>query len=198
LDEVFAENDIDYWIVTGTLLGAVRHKGLIPWNDGGDIQFCEKDVNKVLEIEGEFKKRGYQLLGMYGGYRLVPTVRPTRKHFPAIDLCPVKIEGSKIFPAWKEDKYWNYKIRNYFTHDELYPLKSMEFGPLKLSAPNKPIAHIRRYYGDDWNEVAYMIFDHHRWKKVSEVKTLLVNRSPTDYDNEVFLGKIPRTWKAQQ
>lgn len=55
-DRICRENDIVYWLSSGTLLGAVRHGGFIPWDDDIDVDMYEDDFRRFSDV---IKRKGF-------------------------------------------------------------------------------------------------------------------------------------------
>lgn len=60
-DRVCRENRLHYYMLGGTMLGAVRHKGFIPWDDDADFGLPRKDYEKLLELPPGSVPQGYRL-----------------------------------------------------------------------------------------------------------------------------------------
>lgn len=61
-DKVCRENDIKYSLIGGSLIGAIRHKGIIPWDDDIDVILSKSEYLKLIQILENMNDSRYKLL----------------------------------------------------------------------------------------------------------------------------------------
>ena len=50
VDKICKKHNIRYWLSSGTLIGAMRHNGFIPWDDDLDIEMMRTDYLRLMEV----------------------------------------------------------------------------------------------------------------------------------------------------
>ena len=55
------KHNLKYWACAGTCIGAVRHHGVIPWDDDIDIMMPHDDYYKLLDLRDTMKGSGYSM-----------------------------------------------------------------------------------------------------------------------------------------
>lgn len=64
LADICKKNNIQWWLSSGTLLGAMRHQGFIPWDDDVDIVMFKEDYKKLEKVLMEMESDTYVLHSM--------------------------------------------------------------------------------------------------------------------------------------
>lgn len=62
IDIVCQQHHLTYYIIAGTELGAIRHKGFIPWDDDADVALPRPDYGKLLAHAEEWLPKEYELV----------------------------------------------------------------------------------------------------------------------------------------
>ena len=97
IDSFCKEHGINYCINYGTLIGAIRHKGFIPWDDDIDLSMTRENYEKFIQLFSEKQSR-YKLLSLETDDQyfnnFIKIVDPTTK---IIDTRNTKTYGSGVF-----------------------------------------------------------------------------------------------------
>ena len=140
IDRVCAEHDIPYSLYAGTLLGAVRHQGFIPWDDDLDICMSRADYNRFLKVWEQVQPEGYLLQNKENAPDFTQSFSKIRKENTT---CQLKVEVGltyhqgiyvDVFPI---DRFPDGALqqKKFRLECMLYQLYSREFLPPNSSKP---------------------------------------------------------------
>ena len=98
VDKICRKHHIDYFLDSGTLIGAVRHKGFIPWDDDLDIAIRREDFPRLQKALKEELPSNYcyQDMSTDDQYHLtISKVRDRNSIF--YDQCSMKMKERGLF-----------------------------------------------------------------------------------------------------
>ncbi len=144
---LFNKEDINYFIMYGTLLGQVRHnQSFIPWDTDVDIVVMKKDKPKVIKLLKESLCRSYELIDSQN---------------------VLKINYSKTNHLHADIYFWNENddelidnlndswVKNRLKPKDVFPLKISKLYDIDVKVPKNSIKVLKETYGDDCLEKAY-------------------------------------------
>lgn len=162
-DTVCKKNNLRYYIDSGTLLGAIRHKGFIPWDDDIDVVMPREDYDKLMSLPADAFGEPY----FFQNYKTDSYFTHINPQLRNSNTCAIlKTEGKgyhfnqgiflDIFPLDTVSKYKVFRKAQYlmlkFTH------KLYEFAAYKKTNGNA----IKRFFAN----CIYVAFHKHGFKKL--------------------------------
>lgn len=128
IKEICEKENIRYFMIGGTLLGAIRHSGFIPWDDDVDLAMPRKDYERFLEVSNKYlpsnifvqnfrtdDKYRYYITRVLNKNILVEEKRfigvDTPQAYASVDIFP--IDGSPNIKFFRNIHYFRVMIRRF-------------------------------------------------------------------------------------
>ena len=165
-DDICQKNNIRYFLIAGSLIGALAYKGWIPWDGDVDVEVHENDYDKLKKLLKEKVPKNMWFQN-----------RETDKYYPENsniigklrDLNSCYIEYTNNHPKdwhnglqidiniYKEKKgkiiFPDDKNMTYLTAEDIYPLKRVQFDDFYVNVMNNSEKYLLRKYGKGWVKV---------------------------------------------
>lgn len=208
VDRVCREHDLRYYCWAGTMLGAVRHKGFIPWDDDMDICMPRPDYDRLMAHASEWLPEPLEALSIEtdanypGGFGKIVNASTTlieREHSDYvggiyIDVFPIDgISRHKLMQRLAVARYKAADKLLYFLHRNPY---KHGHGPSSW-----PIVLIQKIFSHKWAckqmRAAYLAYDYGKSDYVLDyddgvrgvtTKRILGTPQPVEFEGHTVMG----------
>lgn len=136
IQRICQENDINYFALAGTALGAVRHGGFIPWDDDVDIGMLRKDYDRFLVACGKSLDSKFYL-----------QTWDNDRNFP-FSFAKIRLEGTHFVEAFSNNQEHN----GIFI--DVFPMDNCPSSPILFNIQNiryyicKRLLWVKKGYGE--------------------------------------------------
>lgn len=148
-EQACKSHHVVYWAIGGTLLGAVRHNDIIPWDDDIDLGMVKNDIDTLMQHRDS-------ILSKFGIHIVPNQITGLHKviypHDPSVWLdifTYVKEPGNQPILRLSQQckSMWP---QDWFQQEHVFPLQSLPFGDTQIASPNNPIDYLNRSYSTSW------------------------------------------------
>jgi hypothetical protein len=173
--EIMVAFNVHYWLIGGSLLGAVRDGGMIPWDDDDDIGVLDsewKSVRNNDDFLADLSARGLALISVIGSADKIVFIRDWQdilssnkdivrvsanefmnRHAAFLDVFPFEIDPTNRKQMRLES--WRDRImfpNEWFEVENVFPRRLFAFSETKSDAillygPRNPFPYLTRNYG---------------------------------------------------
>jgi hypothetical protein len=139
---------LEYYVCGGTLLGAVWHGTLIPWDDDAYICVPRETINRLHNdsvVKSNLEKLGCWM--DYADFIYRFRCNPSTYIFEMEILQQsgfIRTRTVVRYSQLRNQEKWSWE---FFYASELYPLKNYSFGHLQVAGPTDPIPYLDRSFG---------------------------------------------------
>lgn len=158
IDEICKKNSITYYLMGGTALGAVRHKGFIPWDDDLDIFMTPENYEKFKSI----------FHNSYQDKYILQEWKTSKKY---IEYAKVRMNGTTFI----ENNYVDFKDMHHGIYVDIMILHKV---------PNYKLIQLVNYYLSKY--VTLVALTQRNWRPKSMSQKLLFNITKIS-SNKLFM-----------
>ncbi|MDE7125551.1 MAG: LicD family protein [Muribaculaceae bacterium] len=208
LDEVCHKHGLRYYITAGTMLGAVRHKGFIPWDDDLDIAMPRPDYDRLIEHCSDWLPDGLEMICAENDqdypfpFAKIQNARTTlieRKHIRYlggvyIDVFPLDgVPAGKFGRMWHFMRYAYLKRIVYFVYRDPFKhghgMSSWIPRLVQKLYSRKSIQHkLKRIMTSCPYDTSVLVVDHDDGAKGVLPKHIIGDPTPVDFEGCKMMG----------